>query len=305
MKMKSMFLKILLLAMIITSVTHAGTQFVEVEQALKIRDYNKANSEFENLKKKYKSNKIKLLQKFSINFVKLLESTNEYIDQCKNYDCEQVDLNMFNTEYASFKMYAGYYTKAFQKDIFKSYKSTFQKANNLNNLIVENQNNKALEQHNKWKKDRELKKKQQKEFIAKAKQKDKEIDLKVKKMGYKGFTGMGITSLIYNTQQNGNLATYINSVVGCSELRKQDCNDLNSNLKVSQILDDSVIYRYFEMVDGKLLEYSIIVPKEANKLYQINERFDNGFYVFTGMFNYTSVIGVNMSIPKLKKIYIK
>ena len=124
-------------------------------------------------------------------------------------------------------------------------------------------------------------------------------------MGYKGFTELDITSLMFKKKKNGNLNNYFNHVIGCSAQREQDCNDLNANLKISQILDDSVIYRYFEMLDGKLLEYSVIVQKEPNKIYQMNQRFDNDFYVLTGMFNYTSTVGIKFSIPKLKKVHIK
>ena len=46
-------------------------------------------------------------------------------------------------------------------------------------------------------------------------------------MGYKRFTGLDITSLIYQTQKEGNLGEYLNTVMGCSALRKNDCTDLN------------------------------------------------------------------------------
>jgi len=110
---------------------------------------------------------------------------------------------------------------------------------------------------------------------------------------------------MYLTQKNGDLNKYLNHAMGCSALEQQKCDKWNSKLKVSQVLKDSVIYRFFEYIDGEILEYSIITKKEPNKIYQENQRFDNGFYIFTGMFTYTTILGVQKSIPKLKKINIK
>ena len=56
---------------------------------------------------------------------------------------------------------------------------------------------------------------------------------------------LDITSLMFHTQNNGNLGEYLNSVIGCSAQRKQNCNDLNSNLKVSQIFRGDLSCRSF------------------------------------------------------------
>jgi len=306
-KSKFRFLRILLSIMILTNIAYAGNQFLKVEKLLEERNLTQANQEFEELKKKYKSNQntIKLLQRFSIDFIKLIDNTNKHINNCKDYNCEQVDLNSFNADYGSFKINAGYYSKEFQIKVFNEYKSTFKKANELNDLIVKNNENKSIARQKKWEEEKELKKKREQEFIAKAKQKNIDIDNKVKKLGYSGFTEEHVTRLMYLTQKNRNLNKYLNQVIGCSALEQQECDKWNSKLKISQILQDSVIYRFFEYIDGEILEYSIITKKEPNKIYQENQRFDNGFYVFTGMFTYTTVLGVQRSIPRLEKINVK
>lgn len=306
-KSKSKFLKILLTIMIFTNTAYAGGQFLKVEKLLEAKKFTQANQEFEELKKKYKSNKnkIKLLQRFSIDFIKLIDNTNKHINNCKDYNCEQIDLNSFNTDYASFKINAGYYSREFQTKIFNKYKSTFKKSNELNDLIIKNNDNKAIARQNKWKQEKKLKKKKEQEFIAKAEQRNIDIDNKIKKLGYGGFTEGHVTRLMYLTQKNGDLNKYLNHAMGCSALEQKKCDKWNSKLKVSQVLKDSVIYRFFEYIDGEILEYSIITKKEPNKIYQENQRFDNGFYIFTGMFTYTTILGVQKSIPRLKKINIK
>jgi len=235
--------------------------------------------------------------KLTTEFIDDLVSVQKDIKELKN-DSENIyfETALYNlkSRYKGYQTYLYQLSDEFKDFIQKEYDKTIKEANSL-----------MISMENKSKKQQQLKDKKHNDYLLSLKQQDKAIDKKVKNMGYKGFTELGITSLMFHTQNNGNLGEYLNSVVGCSAQRKQNCNDLNSNLKVSQILDDSVIYRYFEMLDGKLLEYSIIIPKEANKIYQMKQRFDNDFYVFTGMFNYTSTIGIKFSIPKLKKIHIK
>lgn len=237
---------------------------------------------------------IKLTEKFIDNLVSVQKDISKFKNDSENIRFETALYNLKSKYKDEYQTYLYQLSDEFKDFIQKEYDRTIKEANSL-----------MLSMKNNSKKQQQLKDKKHNDYLLSLKQQDKAIDKKVKNMGYKGFTELDITSLIFHTQNNGNLGEYLNSVVGCSAQRKQNCNDLNSNLKVSQILDDSVIYRYFEMLDGKLLEYSVIVPKEANKIYQMKQRFDNDFYVFTGMFNYTSTIGIKFSIPKLKKIHIK
>lgn len=237
---------------------------------------------------------IKLTQGFIDDLVTVQQDIKKFKNDNENIYFETALYNLKSKYDDDYQTYSYQLSDEFKNLIQTEYDRTIKEANNL-----------MLSMKNKSKKQQQLKDKKHNDYLLSLKQQDKAIDKKVKSMGYKGFTELDITSLMFHTQNNGNLGEYLNSVVGCSAQRKQNCNDLNSNLKVSQILDDSVIYRYFEILDGKLLEYSVIVPKEANKIYQMKQRFDNDFYVFVGMFNYTSTIGIKFSIPKLKKIHIK
>lgn len=310
--------KLLLTIVLLTNSLYASDLLKKVEQEYLNKNYDKAKQEFLNIKNIDASIQYKLerLEEDTSKFLKTLDKANKQIKECVNYDCNRVELSFLNYDYKKYSKYAGYYSKSFRSKIYDEFALTFKNSKKFNKIIIETANNKQIESEQqrekkhkeylaKREKEKIQKKKQQQEFIVNAKNIDNNIDLKVKKMGYKRFTGLDITSLIYQTQKKGNLTEYLNTVVGCSALRKSDCTDLNSDLKVSQILDDSIMYRYFKIIDGELLEYSIIVPREANKIYQMKQRFDNDFYVFTGMFNYTSTIGIKFSIPKLKKIHIK
>ncbi len=237
---------------------------------------------------------IKLTKGFIDNLITVQQDISKFKNDSENIYFETALYNLKSKYNDDYQTYLYQLSDGFKEFIQKEYDDTIRQANNL-----------MLSMKNKSKKQQQLKEKKHNDYMLSLKKQDENIDTKVKKMGYKGFTELDITSLMFHTQNNGNLGKYLNSVIGCSAQRKQNCNDLNSNLRVSQILDDSVIYRYFEMLDGKLLEYSIITPKEPNKIYQMKQRFDNDFYVFTGMFNYTSTIGIKYSIPKLKKIHIK
>jgi hypothetical protein len=308
------------------------------------RDYDKANKAFDNAKQ---LENIKLARKFSIEFLKLVDETNQYINNCKDYDCKQLDSNMFNTVYGSFQMQGGF-SKSFTKKVYNEYISTIKKANKLNKLIVQTYNRnllakqkqqvsdqkaheiqrekddvaseKAYQQEqiekakqktcrqlieSQWSEDTEYGKKKKQRCIAEAKKADNAIDLKAKQLGYKKFTTLGVTSVMYHTQNGEHLEDYINTVLGCSQLRMTNCNDLNSNLRVSQVLDDIVIYNYFEDMGNGILDYSIATKKERGRIYQENQRFDNDFYVFSGMFSYTTILGVKRSIPYLKKVKLQ
>lgn len=303
---------------LLTNSLYASDLLKKVEQEYLNKNYDEAKEEFLNIENINASSKYKLerLEEDTTKFLNTLDKVNKQIKDCIEYDCRRVELDFLNYDYKKYSKYAGYYSKSFRNKIYDKFALTFKNSKKLNKMIVKTANNKQLtdeKQRQKEHKEYLVKRanekaqkiKQKQAFIASAEKQNKAIDTKVKKMGYKDFSELDITSLIYHTQKNANLEEYKNSVIGCSTLRKQDCDDLNSNLKVSQILDKSVIYRHFEMVAGELLEYSVIVPKEANKIYQMNQQFDNDFYVFTGMFNYTSTIGIKFSIPKLKKIHIK
>ena len=131
---------------------------------------------------------------------------------------------------------------------------------------------------------------------------DIEIDRKAKSKGYKGFSFLDITRVMYLAQKNGNMGDYLNRVIGCSQLRLERCQSFNADLEVLQILDDAVLYNFSKFVDGEHVSYTVITDKDPNKIYLENQSIDNGFYVFTGMFSYTNPLGQKKSIPKLKKV---
>lgn len=303
--------------------TYAVSDFSTVEKYLLGSDFKMAKQEFKKLSKSYN---VKLTQKFSIEFFTLANEIHKKISDCKQIKCGEVDLNAFNSSYGAFKIGSKYFSEPFRSEIHEKYKETFQLSKNFNQSLIEAEKDRQEQQKivaqkrkeqkiknrtcreyikYKWAFETEQEKIKQKQCIQEAKQKDTFIDNQAIKLGYKGFTELDITSVIYHSQKNGNLEKYLNYVIGCSELRFSDCDNLNASLKVAQVLDNRIIYNYFNKTEGELLNYSVSVKKDKNKIYQEGQRFDNDFYVFDGMFTYKTILGVKRSIPNLQKVIVK
>lgn len=332
-KLKFGFTKIILLIFIFSSISHGGDQFIEVEKKLEERDFSKAKVLFEDLKKKYKSKKhdISRLEDFSISFIKLMDKDIQYMENCKDYTCQQVDMKGINSEFSLLKNYAGFFSKDFKDYLYNLYITTFNESQEYNSLIVKEKNNhrkklreerkqkKALEiarnkqeeeryrqeRSTKFKKEELEREKTRKEKIVNANKKDSQIDSKAKRLGYKGYAKLNISQLIYKTQKNGGLEKYLNTIVGCSELDKIGCQRLNERLKILQILDNGLIYHFYKHINNESFEYMISTNKEPNKIYQEGQKIDNGFYVFKGMFTYKTILGIQKSIPNFEKIDLK
>lgn len=331
-KQKSIFSKILFILIISTYILHAGTQFIEVEQELEKRNYTKAKQLFTELKNKYKSKRydIRNMEKDTIPFLKLVDTNFEYMKNCKSYTCNQINTGKLNSKFKLLKYSAKYYSKDFKNKLYNLYITSFEKSNEYNTLIIGIKNKHQDKLSADRKKQKLMKEDKERDYQIKFQQEQKKkleaqknyekelkdkkadatrennrIDLLSKELGYKGYSKMNISQLIYKTQKNGGLENYINTVVGCSALDKVACKRLNSKLKILQILNNGLIYNFYKYINNEVFDFIIFTNKEENKIYQEKQKIDDGFYVFKGMITYKTILGVNKTIPKFEKVYIK
>ena len=129
------------------------------------------------------------------------------------------------------------------------------------------------------------------------------FDKKAKGLGYVGFEERDLVSMIYRTQTEGGLETYLNKVIGCFT-EPDYCYRHYSKVKVFQVLDDSLLYS-FSQYDESLknyFEFLVHVEKETGKMYQEGQRLSKKNYVFTGMFKYKALNGTDKEIPSFKAV---
>ncbi len=326
-------LQILFSVILFSNTLYAGSQFNEVEKALEERNYINAEHLFNVLKNENKSKRsdIRNMEKDTISFLKLIDKNLDYMKSCDDYTCNQIDTKKINSKFGVLKYSAKYYSKNFKNKLYDLYITTFNKSKEYNKVLVKEKNEhnkqarlaramqksidnaKAKEdqaiyiknRNEKFKKEQRLREETKQKEIDDAKKEDNRIDKKAKKLGFTGYSKMNISQLIYKTQKNGGLENYINSVVGCSALDKVSCNRLNSKLQILQILDNGLIYHFYKYTNNEPFEYMIFTNKLKSKIYQEKQKIDDGFYVFRGMIKYTTILGIQKSIPKFEKVNIK
>ena len=124
------------------------------------------------------------------------------------------------------------------------------------------------------------------------------IDQLAKANGYKGYNGKALTRMLYETQREGGLEDYVNMLVGCHQYYTAHCENTYPLTRVVQIIDNLLLYRFAEYADDEWIDMRFMVAKEDNKLYQEGQSLgQNSFYIFVGLKYYTTVTGIEGSVP--------
>lgn len=147
--------------------------------------------------------------------------------------------------------------------------------------------------------EREQKESERKQVIVKENTK---LNNLARKAGYAGYNSADLVSFIRNTQINGGLENYLNQIIGCNELEKDQCDYYYKGLKAIQILDDGVLYSYSAYYGDQYLDFVVYINKENGKLYQEGQSCNNRLFVFKGMFSYVTVSGSKKSVPSFANV---
>ncbi len=110
------------------------------------------------------------------------------------------------------------------------------------------------------------------------------------KAGYNGYCEAIIPNIITTTQETGGLEEFLNLVVD------YPTGELYSEIKAISILNNAVLYSY----SGPDTHFVIHVEKKPGKIYQEGQSLEKNFYVFMGMYSYTSTSGAKKSVPSFK-----
>lgn len=152
---------------------------------------------------------------------------------------------------------------------------------------------------------RELKRESEKNKLQAEKEKEmEEIDTKSKMLGFKGYSRENLVSMIHKTQKEGGLENYLNKVVGCTKNNNKPCKKWYPKVKAIQILNEGVLYSFSEFNGSNLFSFIIYVERELGKIYQEGQALDNSFLVFTGMLSYSTVTGIEKSVPQFRRVKI-
>lgn len=130
-----------------------------------------------------------------------------------------------------------------------------------------------------------------------------QIDQWAKSHGYKGYSGRNIVNMIYLTQRDGGLENYVGQILGCSPSNMERlCNVWYPRVRISQVLDDALIYAFSEYVDNDYFDFLIVTGKESGKIYQENQSLSKNFYVFKGMVSFETTTGMTRTVPYFEMI---
>lgn len=129
-----------------------------------------------------------------------------------------------------------------------------------------------------------------------------QIDKWAKSHGYKGYTGKNVLSMIYTTQQNGGLENYVGQILGCPPSGMDRCDTWYPKVKVSQVLNDGLIYYFSEYVGNDYFEFLMVTGKEPGKIYQEGQSISRKFYVFKGMVSFDTASGSTRTVPYFELI---
>lgn len=164
---------------------------------------------------------------------------------------------------------------------------------------TENERNKRIEEaRTKQKRKEEQKKKA-------LKKEEQRLDKIAKANGFSGYINKLPIAVLYKTQRDGGLEKYVNVVIGCNKLNDQDwCKRGSKFLRILQVLDDGLLYSYSEYnkVEKRYVNIMVYTDREAGKLYQEGQPFENKMYVFVGMVSYIATNGAKKTVPYMKRV---
>ena len=322
--------------------SHANAQNLEseVEHLLFSKDYTSAKQKLEEgLKgrKKTKAFWVRSTYDKSVSWLKKNDDANKFLSNVEK-DLSSYKVGGRNTilqkgcvigrceQLAGYKISSGFpkstpFSKEFNAYMTESVNKTVIKFNLLtkdliglaeieNNRKVEEKRIAELKRKERFEKERSArelqdkkKRKEKSEYEARIKNEEyNRLDSIVKSSGYEGYVDENMISFIYRTQKEGGLESYLGKVIGCNSLNKNVCTRSYPKVRVSQVIPDGVVYSFHEYVRGDFLNFTILVNKETEKIYQEGQALENELYAFDGMYDYQTILGVQRSIPKFTRI---
>jgi len=128
------------------------------------------------------------------------------------------------------------------------------------------------------------------------------IDEIAKRSGYEGYLNLTVFDFIRQTQRAGSLENYLGYTIGCALYDLDFCEDWYPEIKIIQVLEAGSLYAFSGYVNGELIEFTVYIENEKNKIYQDGQQLINDHLVFKGVFTYTAVLGNRKSVPHFGRV---
>ncbi len=128
------------------------------------------------------------------------------------------------------------------------------------------------------------------------------VSNKAAKLGYKKVLKLGIVRFLYKVKQEGGLKEGLNLLLWCRPTSIDA--SLDKKFKISQVLEDVLIYDYSEFIDDELVQFTIIIPKKQGELYLEGQALLGEYFTYTGNLTYITVLGANKTAPVFKPVEI-
>lgn len=117
---------------------------------------------------------------------------------------------------------------------------------------------------------------------------------------YAGYAKTNLIGMMYQTQSKGGIETFLNKVVGCPVMDSYSCDRWYPSVKISQVLDDWVLYEFSEYQGRSHLGFSILVAKQPGKMYYDGQSLLTEPLVFVGVMSIETVLGATRTIPAFR-----
>lgn len=121
--------------------------------------------------------------------------------------------------------------------------------------------------------------------------------------GFKGYLPVATFRFLRMAQREGGLEDAVGYVVGCVPELAEECGEYQPRLRVSQAFPDFVVWSFAGMDEGEWVTVTAVTDRDAEKLYQEGQVFDNGLYVFKGMQSMTTVLGAARTAPRFERFW--
>lgn len=192
------------------------------------------------------------------------------------------------------------------KEKIKGYSDLSKKIKKLerDEQIAQRKKEQIRKEQERLRKQEEARIKKEEEKKEKKHQEEKALQVvssKAAKLGYKKVLPYGIARFLYRVKHGkNNLEEALKAILWC----KPGSHDakLDRLFEVFQILEYDVIYHLSEFDKDKLIEFTIIMPKEQKRLYMEGQKLSGEYFTYVGPFTYTTVLGAKRTIQIFRHV---
>ncbi|PLX49138.1 MAG: hypothetical protein C0613_08425 [Desulfobulbaceae bacterium] len=128
-----------------------------------------------------------------------------------------------------------------------------------------------------------------------------EFDRIAKENGYVGlYKNGGIARFLYRVKHGDQMSSGLNKFFW-SDISAND-NRLDAKFEAIQLFDGLIIYDLNDFKGNEVIRFTIIVPSVEGEAFLEGQTLRHRMHVYTGNITYTTVLGVERTIPLFKPV---